>query len=57
MPPTPAPTTAPSPSFARRWAEYRRAALTDDLLAAVIVTILLVPQSLAYAILAGLPPW
>lgn len=30
--------------------------LTSDLLAAVIVTIMLVPQSLAYALLAGLPP-
>lgn len=29
---------------------------TDDLIAAMIVTILLVPQALAYAILAGLPP-
>ncbi|MDD2869320.1 SulP family inorganic anion transporter [Neomegalonema sp.] len=35
---------------------YDRAALTDDLLAAVIVTIMLIPQSLAYAMLAGLPP-
>lgn len=39
-----------------RWSTYRRTALTDDLVAAVIVTILLVPQSLAYALLAGLPP-
>ena len=39
-----------------RWAAYRGAALSDDLIAAVIVTILLVPQSLAYALLAGLPP-
>jgi sulfate permease, SulP family len=31
-------------------------ALTGDLLAAVIVTIMLIPQSLAYAMLAGLPP-
>ena len=38
------------------WAGYRRAGLSDDLVAAVIVTILLVPQSLAYALLAGLPP-
>jgi len=30
--------------------------LTSDLTAAVIVTIMLVPQSLAYALLAGLPP-
>ena len=39
-----------------RWADYWRAGLADDLVAAVIVTILLVPQSLAYALLAGLPP-
>ena len=35
---------------------YDRNVLTDDLLAAVIVTIMLIPQSLAYALLAGLPP-
>lgn len=35
---------------------YDRTALTGDLVAAVIVTIMLVPQSLAYALLAGLPP-
>ncbi|MEZ5765585.1 MAG: SulP family inorganic anion transporter [Xanthobacteraceae bacterium] len=35
---------------------YDRHALTGDLLAAVIVTIMLIPQSLAYAMLAGLPP-
>ncbi len=35
---------------------YDRAALGNDLLAAVIVTIMLIPQSLAYALLAGLPP-
>lgn len=35
---------------------YNRAAFGSDLLAAVIVTIMLVPQSLAYAMLAGLPP-
>ena len=39
-----------------RWANYRRSGLSDDLVAAAIVTILLVPQSLAYALLAGLPP-
>jgi SulP family sulfate permease len=37
-------------------ARYDRGALTGDLLAAVIVTIMLIPQSLAYAMLAGLPP-
>tara|TARA_R110000851_G_scaffold21488_17_gene64452 strand:- start:4613 stop:4726 length:114 start_codon:yes stop_codon:yes gene_type:complete len=31
--------------------------LTYDALAAVIVTIMLIPQSLAYALLAVLPPW
>ena len=35
---------------------YDRKVLTDDLMAAVIVTIMLIPQSLAYALLAGLPP-
>lgn len=34
---------------------YDRQTLTSDLVAAVIVTIMLVPQSLAYALLAGLP--
>jgi SulP family sulfate permease len=34
---------------------YDRQTLTDDLIAAVIVTIMLIPQSLAYALLAGLP--
>ncbi|MCW8843904.1 MAG: sulfate permease [Rhodobacteraceae bacterium] len=35
---------------------YDRDTLTSDLVAAVIVTIMLIPQSLAYALLAGLPP-
>jgi len=35
---------------------YNGNALSNDLIAAVIVTIMLVPQSLAYALLAGLPP-
>ena len=35
---------------------YDRQTLTSDLIAAVIVTIMLIPQSLAYALLAGLPP-
>ena len=34
---------------------YDRAAATSDLVAAAIVTIMLIPQSLAYALLAGLP--
>ena len=35
---------------------YNGSVLTSDLIAAVIVTIMLIPQSLAYALLAGLPP-
>lgn len=35
---------------------YNRSTLSNDLLAAVMVTIMLTPQSLAYALLAGLPP-
>ncbi|MBW4963600.1 SulP family inorganic anion transporter [Sulfitobacter sp. CW3] len=35
---------------------YNKTALSNDLMAAVIVTIMLIPQSLAYALLAGLPP-
>ena len=35
---------------------YNRENLTNDLVAALIVTIMLIPQSLAYALLAGLPP-
>lgn len=35
---------------------YTAATLSSDLLAAAIVTVMLIPQSLAYALLAGLPP-
>ena len=35
---------------------YSRSQLTRDAMAALIVTIMLIPQSLAYALLAGLPP-
>ncbi|MCU0899367.1 MAG: sulfate permease [Cypionkella sp.] len=39
------------------WApSYTRSDAQSDLVAAMIVTIMLVPQSLAYAMLAGLPP-
>ncbi|MBL1407022.1 MAG: sodium-independent anion transporter [Hyphomicrobiales bacterium] len=34
---------------------YTKQALSNDLIAAIIVTIMLIPQSLAYALLAGLP--
>lgn len=37
-------------------AAYRTETLINDLVAALIVTIMLIPQSLAYAMLAGLPP-
>jgi SulP family sulfate permease len=36
--------------------QYNREIFTNDLVAALIVTIMLIPQSLAYALLAGLPP-
>jgi len=35
---------------------YTRKTFSNDLIAALIVTIMLIPQSLAYALLAGLPP-
>ena len=35
---------------------YDRARFADDMVAALIVAIMLVPQALAYALLAGLPP-
>lgn len=39
------------------WAcEYNTKSLSNDLVAATIVTIMLIPQSLGYALLAGLPP-
>lgn len=36
--------------------DYDRDTLTSDLMAALIVTVMLIPQGLAYALLAGLPP-
>src|SRR5690606_39088142 len=55
--------TAPSMSWISRHLPilatlrtYDRSALTSDVVAATIVTVMLVPQSLAYALLAGLPP-
>ena len=39
------------------WARtYSAAQFSDDILASIIVMVMLVPQSLAYAMLAGLPP-
>ena len=37
-------------------AKYNHKTFTNDLVVAGIVTIMLIPQSLAYALLAGLPP-
>jgi len=37
-------------------ATYKSKTLTNDLVVALIVTVMLIPQSLAYAQLAGLPP-
>jgi len=37
-------------------ARYNSKTFTNDLIVALIVTMMLIPQSLAYAILAGLPP-
>ena len=45
--------TLPILDWGRR---YDRETLARDLVAAVIVTVMLIPQSLAYAMLAGLPP-
>jgi len=49
-------------SVARRYlpildwgAQYSGKTFTNDLIVAVIVTVMLIPQSLAYALLAGLP--
>jgi len=36
--------------------DYTRADMQTDMMASIIVTIMLIPQSLAYAMLAGLPP-
>lgn len=43
-------------SWRHRWQRYAASELRDDLVAACIVSVLLIPQSLAYAMLAGLPP-
>lgn len=37
-------------------AEYSRRTLISDLIAAAIVTVILIPQSLAYVLLIGIPP-
>ncbi len=52
-----------APNLLRRYfpiltwgAEYSSQTLVNDLIVAGIVTVMLIPQSLAYALLAGLPP-
>ena len=45
--------TVPMPDWLRTYSVEQ---LHQDLVAALIVTVLLIPQSLAYAMLAGLPP-
>lgn len=55
---------APRPAIARLsaplrglwWFAYPRQHMVADLLAGVVVAVLVLPQSLAYALLAGLPP-
>ena len=39
-----------------RWLIYRRDQFVGDLIAGLVVAIMLVPQAMAYAMLAGLPP-
>ena len=55
--------TSRRPSAAMRWLPvlswgktYDRGQWSADMLAAGIVTLMLIPQSLAYAMLAGQPP-
>lgn len=43
-------------SPATSWREYSRRLLREDFSAALVVSVLLIPQSLAYSLLAGLPP-
>lgn len=42
--------------FSNTLQNYQRKWLADDLLAGLVVAILVTPQSIAYALLAGLPP-
>jgi hypothetical protein len=66
MPPKMAPATPEGHSRRLDWASYlpflgwmrhyRRQDLAGDLIAGLVVTVMLVPQSMAYALLVGLPP-
>jgi SulP family sulfate permease len=42
--------------FAEEWKEYRFSYLRNDLMAALAVALMTIPQSIAYSLLAGLPP-
>jgi SulP family sulfate permease len=46
----------PSIPLLHQLSNYNSSKLGSDLIAAAVVTIMLIPQSLAYAMLAGLPP-
>lgn len=50
------PMRSPSLPIARWLPAYRRADARADLIAGLTVTVMLVPQAMAYAMLAGLPP-
>jgi len=49
-------TFSPASSLPQWLRQYQKAWLAGDLTAGLIVTVMLIPQSLAYALLAGLPP-
>lgn len=53
LPSTPSISFAP---FLPEWKEYRFSFLRHDLLAALAVALMTIPQSIAYSLLAGLPP-
>ena len=42
--------------YAQEWKEYNFSYLRNDLLAALAVALMTIPQSIAYSLLAGLPP-
>lgn len=46
----------PTPFLPHWWRQYPIHHLKSDVMAGILVTILVLPQSLAYAMLAGLPP-
>ncbi len=56
MQPTPTRRLWPSLPILQWGRAYKRETLVSDGLASLIVTVMLIPQSLAYAMLAGLPP-